>query len=100
MTFELVTSGLGSVWLKALDLGNLTPFGGMKLFSISQSMAFLDAYCLASFFLVNETVSPNGWELSTKTLVQLNLDGAAPTTLSIYFNPSAGGFTARYSRLR
>lgn len=83
----------------ALGFGGFAPPGSIKLLSISQSMAFLDAYCFASFFLVKETASPNGPGLSAKIAVHMNLDGAGPITLSIYFRPSVGGLTLRYSSL-
>lgn len=35
------------------------PPGGMCLFSISQSIAFLEAYCFAAFLLEKVTSAPN-----------------------------------------
>jgi len=60
--FGALEGACGPIWeplaLEVGDrmiLGNLTdPSAGMYLFSIRKSMAFLEQYCLASFFLVKD----------------------------------------------
>ena len=64
MVFGALEGACGPIWgplaLEVGDwttLGNLTePSAGMYLCSIRKSMAFLEQYCLASFFLVKDMV--------------------------------------------